>query len=305
MPEGKAHKVKIGKDAVTKSIGSFNRWLERMSLSKRTEVSPYQLGDSIDRMKEQDEWNKQMLAREARMVQEFNQAGVKGVPEFDGLIGDVNSEKTCFSMKRIEAKPLIGLGPIKPRKVVGYTKQAGRILEEASMAVGLLSHGDVKPENILVSDDDQVFVVDFHTARLKGEGKTLLGYTDNFVSLITLAKDLDNYDPLDTDVPSLVKTMIEWMIGRKNYDKLISQLNINQFKEHGIGRFVQQHNRFLVQELKREQAFRFGMEIIPEDLRGLFAEVLGKDMRASFNKDEVNEVVGWNEFFEKLDSVTT
>jgi serine/threonine protein kinase len=66
-----------------------------------------------------------------------------------------------------DVQTLLGDGPLKPDRAVRITEQIASALQAAHQ-VGLV-HRDVKPSNILVTEDDFAYLIDFGIARAAGE----------------------------------------------------------------------------------------------------------------------------------------
>jgi serine/threonine protein kinase len=100
----------------------------------------------------------QRAARTAGRLQEPHIVPIHDSGEIDGQL--------FLDMRLIEGSDLSRLleqsGALTPPQAVAIVRQAASALD-AAHAVGLV-HGDIKPENILITSDDFVYVVDFGVA---------------------------------------------------------------------------------------------------------------------------------------------
>ncbi|WP_406817364.1 protein kinase domain-containing protein [Mycobacterium sp. M23085] len=116
----------------------------------------------------------QRFRREARAAARLDDPHV--VPIYD--VGEING-RLYVAMRLINGQDLqtqLGGGPLEPDRSLRITEQIASALDAAHKA-GLV-HRDVKPSNILVTDDDFAYLIDFGIARAAGEtGITSTGAT--------------------------------------------------------------------------------------------------------------------------------
>jgi serine/threonine-protein kinase len=116
----------------------------------------------------------QRFRREARAAARLDEPHV--VPIYD--VGEIDG-RLYVAMRLIngqDLQTLLGEGPLEPDRVVRITEQIASALDAAHQA-GLV-HRDVKPSNILVSDEDFAYLIDFGIARAAGQtGLTSTGAT--------------------------------------------------------------------------------------------------------------------------------
>jgi serine/threonine protein kinase/Tfp pilus assembly protein PilF len=109
-------------------------------------------------------------ADRARFLQEARSAAILNHPNVC-VIHDIREEagQHFIVMEYVEGVTLgekIRAGAIDVDHALGYARQIGEALQEAH-AKGIV-HRDVKPENIMVNERNQVKVMDFGLAKLKG-----------------------------------------------------------------------------------------------------------------------------------------
>jgi serine/threonine protein kinase len=107
--------------------------------------------------------------QEAQILAQFQHAGIVQV------YASFEENNTAYMvMDFLKGKTLLKLleqsGPIPEREAISYIARVGEALEVVHRAN--LLHRDVKPENIIVTDDGRVVLLDFGTAREFAGGKT-------------------------------------------------------------------------------------------------------------------------------------
>src|ERR1700739_962938 len=103
--------------------------------------------------------------REARSAAGLAEPHIVPIHEFGEIEG-----RLYVTMRLIQGQDLETLlndGPLEPERAVGIIEQIGSALH-AAHRVGLV-HRDVKPSNILVTQDDFAYLIDFGIARAAGE----------------------------------------------------------------------------------------------------------------------------------------
>jgi serine/threonine protein kinase len=142
---------------------AFDTVTERMVAIK---VLPGQYGG--------DETYQKRFRREAKAAAGLNDPHV--VPIYD--FGEIGG-RLFVTMRLVEGEDLqeiIGHGPLPPGRAVGIVEQIAGALHAAHRID--LVHRDVKPHNILVTEDDFAYLIDFGIARAAGEtGLTSAGAT--------------------------------------------------------------------------------------------------------------------------------
>jgi serine/threonine protein kinase len=113
----------------------------------------------------QDKTFEQRFRREARAAARLDDPHV--VPIYD--VGEING-RLYVAMRLINGEDLQTLlndGPLGPDRAIRITEQVASALQ-AAHKVGLV-HRDVKPSNILITEDDFAYLIDFGIARAAGE----------------------------------------------------------------------------------------------------------------------------------------
>ncbi|OBG38129.1 hypothetical protein A5673_15620 [Mycobacterium sp. E3198] len=113
----------------------------------------------------QDRTFEQRFRREARAAARLDEPHV--VPLYD--VGEIDG-RLYVAMRLINGQDLSTLlddGPLGPERAVRIIEQIGSALQAAHQ-VGLV-HRDVKPSNILITQDDFAYLIDFGIARAAGE----------------------------------------------------------------------------------------------------------------------------------------
>ena len=112
---------------------------------------------------------RQKFLEEARVLAQFHHRGIVGV------YSTFEENNTAYMvMEFIKGKTLLSLvearGPLPEKEVVNYITQAADALDAVHEAK--LLHRDIKPDNLMVTHDGRVVLVDFGTARAFASGKT-------------------------------------------------------------------------------------------------------------------------------------
>jgi serine/threonine protein kinase len=121
-----------------------------------------------------DQVFQERFRREARAAAGLDEPHV--VPIYDS--GEIDG-RLFVSMRLVtgrDLQELVAEGPLPPARAVGIIDQIASALHAAHKVD--LVHRDVKPSNILVTDDDFAYLIDFGIARAAGEaGLTSTGST--------------------------------------------------------------------------------------------------------------------------------
>jgi YVTN family beta-propeller protein len=108
---------------------------------------------------------RERFLRESRLAASIDHPNI--VPVYDA--GEIGGE-LYIAMRYVEGsdlKRLLADGPLAPRRTVALASQVAAALD-AAHARGLV-HRDVKPSNVLVTDQDHVYLADFGLTRRLGE----------------------------------------------------------------------------------------------------------------------------------------
>ncbi len=112
----------------------------------------------------------ELVQRFVQEAQAVNRARHPNIVEVFDLVQEQG--RTWFVMELLEGKSLRALGkeaPLSPWKAVRYVRAAGEALA-AAHGVGVI-HRDVKPDNLFVTRDGLVKVLDFGVARVRDSQK--------------------------------------------------------------------------------------------------------------------------------------
>lgn len=115
--------------------------------------------------------------------------------------------------------------PLDPAFVVGMVEQVAEALDGAH-AAGLI-HRDVKPSNILIADNDFVYLIDFGLARTAGDaGMTTAGSTLGTLAYMAPERFDGGKVDLRSDVYALACVLYECLTGERPYpaDSLEQQI---------------------------------------------------------------------------------
>ena len=126
-----------------------------------------------------DQTFQERFRREARAAAGLNNPHVVPIHDFGEIDG-----RLFVDMRLIEGEDLgtlLGRGPLPPARAIRVVEQIASALF-AAHRIGLV-HRDVKPSNILVTEDDFAYLIDFGIARAAGEA----GLTDTGAAVGTWA----------------------------------------------------------------------------------------------------------------------
>ncbi|MBP3083704.1 bifunctional serine/threonine-protein kinase/transporter substrate-binding domain-containing protein [Mycolicibacterium fortuitum] len=147
---------------------------------------------------------------------------IHGYGEIDGRL--------YLDMRLIEGRNLGAMltktgKPLDPAFVVGMVEQVAEALDGAH-AAGLI-HRDVKPSNILIADNDFVYLIDFGLARTAGDaGMTTAGSTLGTLAYMAPERFDGGKVDLRSDVYALACVLYECLTGERPYpaDSLEQQI---------------------------------------------------------------------------------
>jgi predicted Ser/Thr protein kinase len=153
---------------------------------------------------------------EARILSRFEHAGIVAV------YGSFDENNTAYMpMEFLRGRSLMELleerGALEEREAVGYVARVGEALEVVHRANML--HRDLKPDNVMLSDDGRIVLIDFGNARTFAAGKT-----GRMTTMVT-----PGYAPLEqygqhvrfgpyTDVYALAATLYHLLTGHMPTD---------------------------------------------------------------------------------------
>lgn len=114
-----------------------------------------------------DQTEQARFMQEARAAASLNHPNVCSIYSIDEFEGQQFIEMECVDGVTLREK--ISRGPLKPDDATAYAIQIGQALQEAH-AKGIV-HRDIKCDNIMVNSKNQIKVMDFGLAKLKGSLK--------------------------------------------------------------------------------------------------------------------------------------
>lgn len=163
----------------------------------------------------EDETFQQRFRREAQAAAALNEPHVvpiHGYGEIDGRL--------YLDMRLIEGRPLGSTGidgkTLDPAFAVNVIEQVAHALD-AAHAAGLI-HRDVKPSNILVTDRQFAYLIDFGLARTAGEnGLTTAGSTLGTLAYMAPERFDGGQADLRSDIYALACVLYECLTGSRPY----------------------------------------------------------------------------------------
>ena len=179
-----------------------------------------------------DEEIRKRFEREAKAAAALSHANVCTVYEIDSSQG-----QTFIAMELVEGEPLdqkIARGPLKLEEALNIAQQIAKGLEAAHRKD--VVHRDIKPQNIMIGDDNQVTIMDFGLAQLTQASRLTrtdqtMGTTAYMSPEQTEASGTDHR----TDIWALGVVLYEMVTGqqpfRGDYDKAIMYSILNEEPE--------------------------------------------------------------------------
>ena len=161
-----------------------------------------------------DEVYKERFRREAYAAAGLSEPHVVPIHAFGEIDG-----RLYVDMRLVDSQDLlamIGEGPLAPVRAAWIVEQVAAALE-AAHRIGLV-HRDVKPSNILVTDDDFAYLIDFGIARTAGD-TSLTGTGNTIGSWAYMAPERISEGVVDprSDVYALACVLHECLTGSRPY----------------------------------------------------------------------------------------
>lgn len=161
-----------------------------------------------------DDTYQRRFRREAQMAAGLDEPHIVPIHDFGEIDG-----RLYVTMRLIDGKTVHELlegGPLPPQRAVGITEQIAAALH-AAHRVGLV-HRDVKPSNILVTDEDFAYLIDFGIARTAGATK-LTSTGSTIGTLAYMAPERLSTDTSDAraDVYALTCVLHECLTGSQPF----------------------------------------------------------------------------------------
>src|SRR5919199_1870124 len=154
----------LGSDARERRTVAVKEFFPHGSLRRNREVHPSSGMTLADFTAARDKF-----LDEARILARFKNPGIVEV------YGSFDENNTAYMvMEFLRGRSLLQLleerGPLPEAEAVGYIVRVGEALEAVHGAN--LLHRDLKPDNVMLTDDGRVVLIDFGTARTYAAGKT-------------------------------------------------------------------------------------------------------------------------------------
>jgi serine/threonine protein kinase, bacterial len=161
-----------------------------------------------------DEVFQTRFRREARAAAGLDEPHVVPIHDFGEIDGRLYV--TMRLIKGRDLQEILGEGALPPARAVGIIEQIASALN-AAHEVGLV-HRDVKPSNILVTDDDFAYLIDFGIARAAGEtGLTSTGATIGTWAYMAPERFQSGTADARSDVYALACVLHESMTGQQPF----------------------------------------------------------------------------------------
>ncbi|GAB3136712.1 serine/threonine-protein kinase [Amycolatopsis stemonae] len=163
-----------------------------------------------------DEAFRARFRRESQIVARLREPHVIPIHAYGEIDG-----RLYLDMRLVEGrdlKELLEAGPLDPARAAGIVEQVAGALD-AAHADGLV-HRDVKPSNVLVTNADFVYLVDFGIARsMSGEGTSITGTGNVIGTLDYMAPERFGEAPITglVDVYALACVFFECLTGHRPF----------------------------------------------------------------------------------------
>ncbi|MGV0718591.1 bifunctional serine/threonine-protein kinase/transporter substrate-binding domain-containing protein [Mycolicibacterium sp. XJ662] len=163
-----------------------------------------------------DETFQQRFRRESQAAASLNDPHVVPIHSFGEIDGRLYLDMRLIEGRNLGTMLADGPNPLAPALAVSVVEQLASALD-AAHATGLI-HRDVKPSNILLTDRDFVYLIDFGLARSAGEqGLTTAGST--LGTMAYMAPERFEGKPVDptADIYALTCVLYECLTGVRPY----------------------------------------------------------------------------------------
>ncbi|MGE2689039.1 bifunctional serine/threonine-protein kinase/transporter substrate-binding domain-containing protein [Mycolicibacterium pulveris] len=179
-----------------------------------------------------DETFQQRFRRESQAAAGLNDPHVVPIHGFGEIDGRLYLDMRLIEGRNLGTVLANGPNPLEPALAVSIVEQVATALDAAHEA-GLI-HRDVKPSNILITDRDFVYLIDFGLARSAGEqGLTTAGST--LGTMAYMAPERFEGKPVDrsADIYALTCVLYECLTGVRPYpaDTLEQQIAAHMTKD--------------------------------------------------------------------------
>jgi serine/threonine protein kinase, bacterial len=155
------------------------------------------------------------MKREARTAGRLQEPHVVPIHDFGEIDGQLYVDMRLIDGVDV-ATMLSRYGPLSPPRAVAIVRQIGSALD-AAHAAGVM-HRDVKPENILVSEDDFAYLVDFGIASATSDEKlTQFGTTVGTFKYMAPERFTDSEITHRADIYALACVLYECLTGSPPY----------------------------------------------------------------------------------------
>jgi serine/threonine-protein kinase len=163
----------------------------------------------------QDDTFVQRFRREAEAAARLNSPNSIPIHDYGEIDG-----RLFVNMRLIEGRDLhdvIAEGPLEPARAVSIIEQAARALH-AAHKIGLV-HRDVKPSNILLDEDDFVYLIDFGIARAAADtGITRTGQMIGTWAYMAPERFTSKEVDRRSDIYALACVLFECLTGDQPYE---------------------------------------------------------------------------------------
>jgi serine/threonine protein kinase/Tol biopolymer transport system component len=164
-----------------------------------------------------DQERKRHFVQEARAASALNHPNIVGIHDIDQIDGVDFIAMECVSGKTLAE--VIGRKGLPPAQAVAYAIQIAGALAEAH-AAGIV-HRNLKPRNLMLTDDGQVKVLDFGLAKLSERREPAVSTQTDWIggTPAYMSPEQAEGKPLDarTDIFSLGSVVYEMLSGKRPF----------------------------------------------------------------------------------------